>query len=151
MRTQIFTRFFSIPLIAIILISSTLALAQDDTESIYTPKINTFALNPDNLGAIGNSVNLFTGDVALPLNLVSLPGRNGLDVSVTISYNSNVQNIADIRNLEAPTGILGLGWSLDYEKIVVDHKGTGSRNDDDFYLVAGGVSNLLVRTGSAQY
>ncbi len=143
-----FVRLIHILLMAASFTASTFVIAQD-VESIYTPKINTFALNPDNLGAIGNSVNLFTGDVALPLNLVSLPGRNGLDVSVTISCNGNIQSVADIRNLEAPTGILGLGWSMDYEKIVVDHKGTGSRNDDDFYLVAGGVSNLLVRTGSA--
>jgi len=148
MRKQIFVRRFYIFLIAINLIFSAWGLAQD-VESIYTPKINTFALNADNLGAIGNSVNLFTGDVNLPLNLLSLPGRNGLDVSVTISYNGNVQNIADIRNLEAPTGILGLGWSLDYEKIVVDHKGTGSRSDDEFYFIAGGASNPLVRTGLA--
>ncbi len=148
MRTQTFTRFFLIPLFTTIFICSTFALAQD-VESVYTPKINTFTLNPDNLGAIGNSVNLFTGDVNLPLNLLSLPGRNGLDVSVTISYNSNLQNLADIRSLEAPTGILGLGWSLDYEKIVMDHKGTGSRNDDEFYFVAGGASNPLVRTGLA--
>lgn len=149
MRPQTLVSRFCIPLVAILLIGSTFVLAQTDDQSIYTPKINTFSLNFDNLGAINNSVNLFTGDVNLPLNLVSLPGRNGLDVNVAISYNSNIQNFADTWNLEAPTGILGLGWSLDYEKIVVDHKGTGSRNDDEFYLVAGGVSNPLVRAGSA--
>jgi len=119
--------------------------AQDPTSA---PEINTFATNQDNLGAIGNSINLFTGDVNLPLNLISLPGRGGLDVNVSLLYSSNVQNIVDTWNVETPTGILGLGWSMDYERIIVDHKNTGNRDDDDFYLIAGGASNLLVRTGT---
>jgi hypothetical protein len=89
------------------------------------PTVKTFALEPDITGAASNSVNLFTGDVALPLNLVSLPGQNGLDVNVSISYSSNVQDIVDTWNLEAPAGILGLGWSMDIPKIVADHKQTG--------------------------
>ncbi|MGH7493724.1 MAG: DUF6443 domain-containing protein, partial [bacterium] len=119
-----------------------------ESESTTAPRINTFSLDPDARGALGNSVNLFTGDVNLPLNLVMLPGRNGLDVGVNIGYSSNIQNQVDTWNVEAPTGILGLGWSFDFEKIIVDHKNTGSRFDDDFYLIAGGASNLLVRTGT---
>lgn len=60
---------------------SVAAFAQE-SESTTAPKINTFSLTPDARGALGNSVNLFTGDVNLPLNLVTLPGRNGLDVGV---------------------------------------------------------------------
>ncbi|MBX7152053.1 hypothetical protein K1X84_10460 [bacterium] len=123
------------------------ALAQTDLSS-SAPKINTFALNPDLKGMVGNSVNLYTGDVNLPMNLINLPGRNGLDVNVTAMYSSNVQNQVGTWNLEAPTGILGLGWSMDYDRIIVDHKNTGSRHDDEFYLVSGGSSNLLVRTGT---
>jgi len=147
MNMPTFFRHFSILLIAIIFIGSTFVFAQDD-QSTAAPKPKTFALNPDNLGVIGNSVNLFSGDVNLPLNLFTLPGKNGLDVSVTIAYSSNIQNVVNTWNLETATGILGLGWSSDYEKIVVDHKGTGSRHDDDFYLIAGGASNLFVRTGT---
>ncbi|HEX5172127.1 MAG TPA: hypothetical protein VFW11_23275 [Cyclobacteriaceae bacterium] len=110
------------------------------------PAIKTFALQQDVVGAASNSVNLFTGDVALPINLVSLPGRNGLDANVTVSYSSNVHHIVDTWNLEAPTGVLGLGWSLDIPKIVADHKQTGTREDDEYYLLEGGMSNRLVRT-----
>lgn len=39
--------------------------AQSET-STAAPQIKTFALNPNNLGAIVNSVNLFTGDINLP-------------------------------------------------------------------------------------
>jgi hypothetical protein len=148
MRTQTFAGCFYILSIAISLIFSAWGIAQE-SESTTAPKINTFALDPDARGAIGNSVNLFTGDVNFPLNLVTLPGKNGLDVNVSISSNSNIQNIVDTWNVAAPTGILGLGWSMDYEKIIIDHKNTGSRFDDDFYLIAGGASNLLVRTGAS--
>lgn len=110
------------------------------------PSIKTFSQQADISGAASNSVNLFSGDVALPINLVSLPSGNGLDVNVAIGYNSNVQKIVDTWNREAPTGILGLGWSMDIPKIVVDHKQTGTREDDTYYLIEAGSTNRLVRT-----
>jgi hypothetical protein len=116
--------------------------SESDVSSV-SPAIRTFALNYDNIGAIDNSVNLFTGDVNLPINLISLA-----DVNVSITYSSNIQNIVDRWCFDAPTGILGLGWSMDYDKIIVDHKGTGTREDDECYLISGGSSNLLVRIGN---
>lgn len=113
-------------------------------EPSKAPDIKTFALNPDQIGALANSVNLFTGQVNLPINLISMKGRNGLDVNVSISYSSNVKKNVDTWNLEAPTGVLGLGWQFGYSQIVVDHKGTGTREDDEFYLIEGGASNKLV-------
>lgn len=110
------------------------------------PALKTFTMNNDLLGSASNSVNLFTGDVALPIQLLSLPGRTGLDLNVGIGYSSQVQQVVDKWNQEAPTGILGLGWSLDLPKIVCDHKQTGTRIDDEYYLVEGGISNKLVRT-----
>lgn len=119
-------------------------LAQDGVPTA-APEGKVFSLGADNLGAVANSVNLFTGDVNLPLNLVSLPGRDGLSIDVSIFYNSsNIENIVDIWNLEAPTGILGLGWSMPYPMIVVDNKQTGARDDDEFYLLEGGTSTRLI-------
>lgn len=106
--------------------------------------IKTFALDPDEIGALANSINLFSGQVDLPLNLISMKGRNGLDVNVSISYSSNVKNIVDTWNLEAPTGVLGLGWQFGYSQIVVDHKQTGTMEDDEFYLMENGTSNKLI-------
>lgn len=120
--------------------------AQD--KSTAAPAIKTFALQGDIQGAASNSVNLFTGDVALPVNLISLPGHNGLDVSVSIAYSSNVQNSVATWNKESPTGILGLGWSMEIPRIVADNKQTGTREDDEYYLVENGSSNPLVRTTS---
>lgn len=120
--------------------------AKAQYEPSAAPALKTFALNSDLLGGASNSVNLFTGDVALPISLLSLPGRSGLDVQLGISYSSQVQHTVNKWNLEAPAGILGLGWNMDLPKIVCDHKQTGTRIDDEYYLVEGGVSNKLVRT-----
>lgn len=138
---------FTTLLFSVALFSLNFAIAQQPAAT-QAPAIKTFALQPDLMGAASNSVNLFTGDVALPLTLLSLSGRGGLDANVTISYNSNVQGSVGVWNLEAPTGILGLGWSMDIPKIVVDHKGTGAKDDDAYYLLQGGASNRLVRTTS---
>ncbi len=105
-----------------------------------------FSLDSDNLGAIANSINLFTGEVALPMNLVSLPSRGGLSANITISYSTvGVRQQVKTRNLESPTGILGLGWSLGLPRIIVDTKETGAIEDDEYFIVEGGITNRLIR------
>ena len=47
--------------------------------------------------------------------------------------------------MDAPTGIVGLGWDMDIPKIVVDHKQTGTRTDDEFYWIEGGTNNKLLQ------
>jgi len=127
-------------------------LSNDDLKALQeratqAPDNQTFALDPEQEGLGEETVNLFTGDVNLPVNLVQLPGRGGMDINVTMSYSSNIQHVEDVWNLEAPTGILGLGWSMDVDKIIADHKQTGNRHDDDFYLVSGGSTIRLIQTG----
>ena len=117
-------------------------------EPTQAPASDVFSLQGDQVGLFQNGVNLFTGEVAFSLPLVSLPGRNGLNAGVSLSYNSaGTKQAVETWNLEAPTSAIGLGWSMDLPKIVVDHKQTGTREDDDFFLVEGGVSNKLVLTG----
>lgn len=124
-------------------------VAQVESAPVASASIKTFALSPDQNGLAANSVNLFTGDLALPLNLVSLTGRNGLDVNVSLSYSTaGVRNTVNTWNLEAPAGALGLGWSLNAPKIIVNHKQTTARDDDEYYLLEGGSSVRLVRTTS---
>ena len=109
---------------------------------------NNFDAGSNDLGVFQNSINLYTGEVALPMNIAALPAVRGLSANLSISYSSaNVGFYRDTWNLEAPTGASGLGWSLDYPKIIVDNKQTGTREDDEFYLVDGGSSVQLVRTG----
>lgn len=111
------------------------------------PAIRSFQMDGSGIGNIPNSVNLFRGDVNLPLELISLPGRGDLDVKVAIMYQSNIQNLVDTWNLEAPTGILGLGWNMPYEMIAIDNKNTGSTYNDQYYLVSGGAANRLRQYG----
>ncbi|MEQ9263611.1 MAG: RHS repeat-associated core domain-containing protein [Balneolaceae bacterium] len=136
-------------LLAILFCSTGIIELNAQERSTQSPEVRSFFLNPDLKGAGQNSVNLYSGDVNLPINLLSLSGRGGLSTNVSAVYNSNIQNQRDVWALEAPTSILGLGWSMDYDKIVVDHKNTGNVHDDDFYLVSGGISNELVMTSSA--
>jgi hypothetical protein len=122
--------------------------AQAQHEPSAAPDATAFSTSPDKLGAVASSVNLFSGDLTLPMNLVSLPSKEGLGINVSIAYSSNIQNTVDTWNLEAPTGILGLGWSMDIPKIIADTKQTGTREDDTYFILEGGASNRLVRTGS---
>jgi YD repeat-containing protein len=106
-----------------------------------------FSLGPDKLKALQNSVNLVTGQVAFPMELCALPGRGGLNSMVDIQYNSaGVVDATKINNEFSPTSILGLGWSFDIPRIVADHKQTGTRHDDDFFLIENGISNQLFCT-----
>ncbi len=111
------------------------------------PAIRTFQMDGSGVSSIPNSVNLFRGDVNLPLELISLPGRGDLDVKVAIMYQSNIQSLVDTWNLEAPTGILGLGWNMPHEMIVIDNQNTGSSYDNEYYLVSGGGANRLHQDG----
>lgn len=111
------------------------------------PTIRTFQMDGSGIGSIPNAVNLFRGDVNLPLELVSLPGRGDLDIKVAIMYQSNIQNLVDTWNMDNPTGILGLGWHMPYEMIAIDNKTTGVTYDNEYYLVSGGWANRLHQDG----
>lgn len=113
------------------------------------PEVRTFQMN-GGIGDISKSINLFRGDVNLPLELISLPGRGDLDVKITLMYQSNIHNEVDIWNLEAPTGILGLGWTLPYEMITINNKGTAEIFDDEYYLVSGGTACRLYKSNIAE-
>ena len=111
------------------------------------PAVTGAQLDSGSLGDIKNSVNLFRGDVNVPLKLVSFTGRNGMDIKVSAVYESNIHHQAQTWNMNSPTSILGVGWQMPFDAIVVDAKNTGTGLDDDFYLVTGGNTILLYRTG----
>jgi len=123
-----------------------LSLGQDRFVS-SAPEIDPFNISPNQIGSIQNSVNLYNGSINLPLNLINIPSPGGLSMNVSIAYSSiGVAWQSEIWNLDAPTGILGMGWQMNIPKIVTDHKGTGTRSDDDYYLIEGGSSNKLILT-----
>lgn len=116
------------------------------------PEHQNYSLNSGSIGALQNSVNLLTGQASFPMNLVSLPNRSGLNIDVSILYNSaGSDRLMAMENSDATTGTLGLGWSLNVPEIVCDHNNTGTREDDTFYLIEGGVSYRLVCTGGDPY
>src|SRR5690349_17908980 len=84
-----------------------------DTDGI--PAIRTFQFDSTSIGELSSAVNLFRGDVNIPQKLFTLPGRasgGAMDVNFTILYQSNVYRDAMKWNRDAPTGVLGLGWSF---------------------------------------
>jgi RHS repeat-associated protein len=111
-----------------------------------TPSIRTFQVDPSGLGAVAESVNLFRGAVSLPLTLTSISSLSGLEAAATIVYSSVNPGAIDTWNLEAPTGPVGLGWSMGYEFIAVDIKTSAAPNDDEYFLVADGSSRRLFKT-----
>lgn len=138
----------SLLFIAIMASQTFFAAAQSDQNSATV--IDPFSLSADKTGTLSNSVNLFTGDVALPLSLVSFPGRDGIGINVSFSYSSaNIETTASLWNLDAPTSVVGLGWSMPQSKIIVDNNQTASREDDIFYLSENGSSNRLVCVGNS--
>ena len=121
-----------------------LSLAQPE-EPTTEGSNNLFSLEADQVGLFQNSVNLFTGQVAFSLPLASLSGRGGMTASVALSYSSaGVQQQTKTWNMDAPTSTVGLGWQLDIPRVIVDNKQTGTRTDDTFFLIEGGVSHPLL-------
>ncbi|MEM6737309.1 MAG: hypothetical protein AAF620_14695, partial [Bacteroidota bacterium] len=112
-------------LVAIVL--SCIYLHSQNTETMANSQ--QFSLNPYDLGALKNSVNLMTSQVGFPMTLASLQGRGG-----------RVQEKVNTWNSTEPTGIVRLGWTFYYPRIVSEHQGTVARDDDTYYLIDNGTS-----------
>ncbi len=93
-----------------------------------------------------NTVNLSTGTVSFPLPLASLPGRNGLEFDLSIHYNNTgLRETVATWTKEAPTGLLGLGWSLPQEQIV--RIWNGNTQQSTYGLFAKNTFYALVKGG----
>lgn len=110
---------------------------------LQVPQIDPFQFASDGAGT-DNSVNLFRGDASFNIPLFSRKGQNGLDVQVNASYRSNVFEAVKKRNLEVPTSILGLGWSMPIDRIEANASGTGSE-DNKYYFVNDETKSRLYR------
>lgn len=112
------------------------------------PAIKTFQFDSSGIGNLKNSVNLFRGDVNLTQSLISLPGPLGkkeLDVNVSILYQSNIAENVLKWNLDAPTGVLGLGWDMPLEKISMNNNNSPTKETNVYYYESGGSKNQLIR------
>jgi len=108
------------------------------------PEIRSFQFGNDN-------VNLFRGDVNTSFTLVTLPFRNNLDVAVTLFYQSNIHEQAHLWNLDAPTGVLGLGWSMSYERIELEKQFSASDSTNSYFLSIGDNKSPLLRSDENWY
>ena len=111
------------------------------------PVIQGFQLDSGAVGDIARAVNMFRGDVNIPLTLTQLTGQNGLAITVTAFYGSNVVQAARTWNAAAPTSVLGLGWSFEGNRIFVEGKNTGEPTDGVYILQWGGTVDRLIWCG----
>ena len=101
------------------------------------------------VGSLKQSVNLFRGSVSYQRPLVSLGGKLGddtLTVELALSYDSSIHQAATRWNLDAPTGVAGLGWTLPRERIIAESSGGLSLAARSFSIETGGTRNRLVPT-----
>ena len=110
------------------------------------PSIRSTQFEENGNDIFKDSVNLFRGDVNLALDLVSLQGRNGLDFKVTASYGSNIKNTINVSNVEKPTGIIGLGWTLPFQRIEVETLGNATSNDNTYFIYNDNNPTELIRS-----
>ena len=89
------------------------------------------------------NIDLSTGQITFPVQLLTVPGPQGLDIQVGAVYSSAIASQVTIWNEDAPTGILGLGWSLSYPHILRGNLGAYTGTQDPFYLVDNDLYELL--------
>ncbi|HEY0372753.1 MAG TPA: hypothetical protein VGD79_12165, partial [Thermoanaerobaculia bacterium] len=94
-----------------------------------------------------NSADPYSGSSAFTFDLVSLPGRNGLGVRVSLAYFGRVEQAASTWNLDAPTGLAGLGWHLPVQRILAVPNGVAAYGTPQYFLTGIGGANRLLQSG----
>lgn len=111
------------------------------------PEVRPFQFDDAGLQNLSSCANLFRGDINLAQKLFTLPARvdNNLDVQVSLLYQSNIYQQAVTRNLEAPTGVVGLGWSLPLEYIELDNSNSPTPGLWTYNYWSNGIANQLMQ------
>ena len=100
--------------------------------------------------SLENGVDLFSGSLCFTLPVATLSGGPGPAVDVVASYGSNVEDVVRQWNLSAPTGVLGLGWSLSFEAVAAVRPGSAGTGSDRFVLLTAAGATPLIATGTAE-
>ncbi|HVZ39357.1 MAG TPA: RHS repeat-associated core domain-containing protein [Candidatus Kapabacteria bacterium] len=95
-----------------------------------------------------DAVGLYSGQMGFTLPLLTIPGRNGLDMNVAIAYGGNVAAQAATWNRSAPTGVLGLGWSIPAESIAAPAGQAAAPGERSYTFLGGANGGPLVATGT---
>lgn len=121
----------------------------------YTDHFTLFNLNSDNLQSplMNRPENFqvadFTGAGTFSIPITLPPGPGGLQPSLSLDYNSQ---IVDSANIYTQPNWVGMGWSLDVPYIFRDMHGTASdTSDDTFHLVFNGVAHRLLKDANGTY
>ncbi|SFC35921.1 YD repeat-containing protein [Flagellimonas taeanensis] len=124
-----------------------LSAQNNQSNDIQAPELSPFSMGQGGIqGAIANSVQEVTGKVNFSVPIASIASR-GVSYPVALTYNgSNVFEQAQYMNRFSTQSTLGVGWSLSHPKIMADHKGTASRDDDEYYLLDGANNTRLINT-----
>lgn len=113
------------------------------------PPIRSFEFDDKAIGNLKTNFNYFRGTASVPIDFVTLPGLAGLNVKISALYNSNIRQAVSNWNVDAPTGILGLGWQMPFEQIIVSKGQSTASVNDTYYFLSNGSANPLVKTGNA--
>ena len=119
-----------------------------DATNSQIPAIRTFQFDSSSVGDLSSSVNLFRGDINFTQTLLSMPGRTAgvnLDLTLSLLYQSNVHEDAITWNRDAPTGALGLGWSMPAPTIVLNDAGSLMPATRSYGYVSQSISTDLAR------
>nr|WP_299067264.1 RHS repeat domain-containing protein [uncultured Allomuricauda sp.] len=111
------------------------AMAQES--DITTPETSPFSTGIGIEGLVQNSVSEVTGKVAFSVPVANIVARS-VSYPVSLAYNGAAAfDQAQQVHKYSPVSPVGVGFSLNVPKILVDHKGTAARDDDTFYLMDG--------------
>ncbi len=91
---------------------------------------------------MNDMIHLASGQVNFPLRLLELPGPGGVGLDLVYGYD---RGEASLPNALAPTGICGLGWHLDRQRIVTDPGLSTSRSGLRFALMKSAGGQELLR------
>ncbi len=106
------------------------------------------------LDDLRGAINLYRGAVQFSLPLASLPGISDEGYALTLAYDSGSVDETVINwNLSHPTGLAGLGWDVETNRIAIDY-GDALGSDQAvsnpiITLRLGGADYQLVQTGSS--
>lgn len=131
-------------IILFILLSISIGVYPQASVDIGVPTNSPFQLGGDIRGNIENSVNEPTGKVTLSSSLGTIAAALvSYGVNLTFNGQTTFKN-GQQTNKYNPTSVVGVGWSLNIPKIIVDNKNTAIRDDDEFYLLDGATNTKLL-------